>query len=1065
MPCTLEDTVLLRLFVFLLALVAAAPPAGAAAPDCWDYGASRWDPAGSIPGPDPVRATAVTADGRLLAGYNGGVGILDVSVPAAPVFLGFLATGTPVVQLAASGDRFIALTEAGALWYGLLTTAMAPAWVTPSSSAMRSAASPWRATPRRWSSTGGPCSRWTSRIRNNWYPAASSCRRPRSTTSPCPTGWPSSPPPWTGSTSTMSPTPGTWSSWAAPGRSGLLPHHRRALSHGLRGHRQCGLRLRRVGPAAPVRIGAADRISSWLTRLAAGKDRLFGLTDAGQAVMYDITIPGEAALVGQALLPAVGSDMATRDDRIYVTLPGAQGLVLDTRDAVIPGLDRQVLDWQVEQADFRGSRAYAITTDGFDHHRLEVMEFGDGETVVTTVGLLPTSGIPVDLAAAEPLVAFATSRTDLTIVDVSNPAAPRYLGITSSQTVPRGVVVIGDGAYVANNSLGLVGYDISDPTRPLAMAQIAVPRTQVAWSTLGDFALLGMAGDLNGMFVVDCHDAASMRIASWVPLVPKVVDVLGDGRCAYVADDQGRVHTFDLGDPADPRPRGSVIVGTGPGRLAAYGRHVYYVDSRQGVVALDTIDPDRPVVLGRSLLPLEGSVLFARESGLYLPQDARIARLPLNCGSLAPVPPPARTSALALTAAPNPFNPRTTLTFSLRTAASCRLTVHDLRGRLVATLVDGEVLRPELAAWPGTAATTPAGPPPAACTWPASASAAPAPRPAWCWCADPRIRLYPAGAVGENPRSDAATPTPDRTMTADPWDLATDEFLAHCGADKGLAVASLEAARHDLARLRAWARERGLAPVAVRDTDLRAFLLETAGELAASSRARLLSTLRSFYRFLAAEGHLDADPTTTIAAPRRGRRLPDVLSVVQAERLLEAIDGDEPRDLRDRAILEVLYGCGCRVSELCGLDTPDLDHQEATLLLRGKGRKQRLVPVGEPALAALGRWLAAGRPRLTGRRPTGALFLNARGGRLSRVSVWALLKRAGAAAGLPDRVSPHTLRHSYATHLLEGGADLRVVQELLGHQDISTTEIYTHIDRGWLEAAWREAHPRARRRK
>ena len=213
-----------------------------------------------------------------------------------------------------------------------------------------------------------------------------------------------------------------------------------------------------------------------------------------------------------------------------------------------------------------------------------------------------------------------------------------------------------------------------------------------------------------------------------------------------------------------------------------------------------------------------------------------------------------------------------------------------------------------------------------------------------------------------------------------------------------------------------------------------------------------------------AEGRLDADPTATLVAPRRGRRLPVVLGVRQVVAMLEAVDGDTPRELRDRAVLELLYGCGCRVSELCGLDTPDLDPDEATLLLRGKGRKQRLVPVGEPAVAAVGRYLSAGRPRLVGRRATGALFLNARGGRLSRVSVWALVKRVAAAAGLTDGLSPHTLRHSYATHLLEGGADLRVVQELLGHADIGTTEIYTHVDRGWLEEAWREAHPRARLR-
>lgn len=295
------------------------------------------------------------------------------------------------------------------------------------------------------------------------------------------------------------------------------------------------------------------------------------------------------------------------------------------------------------------------------------------------------------------------------------------------------------------------------------------------------------------------------------------------------------------------------------------------------------------------------------------------------------------------------------------------------------------------------------------------------------------------------------------------WDLAYDNFLGHCSAEKGLATASLEAARFDLARLREWSESEGLAgPGAVRDEHLRSFLLESASELAPSSRARLLSTLRSFFRFLVAEDLTTLDPTSTLIAPRRGRKLPDVLSIKQIERLLEGIDGVQPADLRDRAILEVLYGCGCRVSELCGLDVTDLDRSEATLLLRGKGRKQRLVPVGEIALEFLGLYLRAGRSDLLGKAPSGALFLNQRGGRLSRVSVWNLLKKAGAAAGLPETLSPHTLRHTYATHLLEGGADLRVVQELLGHADIGTTEIYTHIDRAWLTEAWLGAHPRAR---
>jgi integrase/recombinase XerD len=297
------------------------------------------------------------------------------------------------------------------------------------------------------------------------------------------------------------------------------------------------------------------------------------------------------------------------------------------------------------------------------------------------------------------------------------------------------------------------------------------------------------------------------------------------------------------------------------------------------------------------------------------------------------------------------------------------------------------------------------------------------------------------------------------------WDLAFDNFLGHCGAEKGLASASLEAARFDLARLRQWSDAEGLAgPAAIRDEDLRSFLMESASELAPSSRARLLSTLRSFFRFLIAEDLATTDPTTTLVAPRRGRKLPSVLTLSQVERLLESVDGDRPADLRDRAILEVLYGCGCRVSELCGIDVTDLDSGEATLLLRGKGRKQRLVPVGEIALEFLDLYLRTGRPGLLGKTSTAALFLNQRGGRLSRVSVWNLIKKTGATAGLSADLSPHTLRHTYATHLRVGGADLWVVQELLGHADIGTTEIYTHIDRAWLAEAWLGAHPRARRK-
>jgi len=300
-------------------------------------------------------------------------------------------------------------------------------------------------------------------------------------------------------------------------------------------------------------------------------------------------------------------------------------------------------------------------------------------------------------------------------------------------------------------------------------------------------------------------------------------------------------------------------------------------------------------------------------------------------------------------------------------------------------------------------------------------------------------------------------------MTAGVWDLALDSFLDFCGAEKGLAKASLAAAEQDLKRLRMWSEENQVpGPGALKDTHLRSFLSQAAEDLAASSRARLMSTLRSFFRFLLSEGMATGDPTVTIAIPRKGRKLPVILTVDQVFRLIEVIEGDKPRQLRDRAILELLYGCGCRVSELCGIDVMDLDLKDEMLLLRGKGNKQRLVPVGQPAAEAVARYLDNGRPTLLKGKLSPALFLNVRGSRLSRVSVWSILKDAASQAQLPSGMSPHTLRHSYATHLLEGGADLRVVQELLGHADISTTEIYTHIDRQWLTEAWLEAHPRAR---
>jgi integrase/recombinase XerD len=295
------------------------------------------------------------------------------------------------------------------------------------------------------------------------------------------------------------------------------------------------------------------------------------------------------------------------------------------------------------------------------------------------------------------------------------------------------------------------------------------------------------------------------------------------------------------------------------------------------------------------------------------------------------------------------------------------------------------------------------------------------------------------------------------------WDDAVDRFLGRLAAERGLAAATLAAYQRDLQRLRAWAAGQGHRdPGALRADDLRAFLLACTADLAPRSRARLVSTLRSFCRFMAAQGLAGGDAAATLKGPRLGRSLPGVLGVHAIERLLLTVHGPSPRELRDRAILEILYGCGLRVSECCGIDLADLDPQAATLRVRGKGRKVRIVPVGQPALDACAQYLSRGRPELARRRPGAALFLNARGGRLSRVSIWNLVQRSARAADLPHTVTPHTLRHSYATHLLEGGCDLRIVQELLGHADLSTTEIYTHVDGALLREAYRSAHPRAR---
>jgi integrase/recombinase XerD len=290
-----------------------------------------------------------------------------------------------------------------------------------------------------------------------------------------------------------------------------------------------------------------------------------------------------------------------------------------------------------------------------------------------------------------------------------------------------------------------------------------------------------------------------------------------------------------------------------------------------------------------------------------------------------------------------------------------------------------------------------------------------------------------------------------------------EQFQDYLTFERGLSDRTLSAYRRDLARWAAHLEERGVeAPSQVTPEALRqwVFALKDAG-LAPSSIRRAQSAVRTYFAFLIAEGAVDVDPTERLESPRMGRRLPDVLSREEVEALLDATDPDAWLHWRDRAILELLYASGMRVSELVGLPLSALDLEEGFLTVFGKGSKERLVPVGEPALRAVRRYLADVRPKLDKGGGQGRVFLNARGAPLSRTSVWTLVKESARRAGITKKVSPHTLRHTFATHLLEGGADLAAVQELLGHADISTTQIYTHVDREYLRDVHRRFHPRA----
>jgi len=291
------------------------------------------------------------------------------------------------------------------------------------------------------------------------------------------------------------------------------------------------------------------------------------------------------------------------------------------------------------------------------------------------------------------------------------------------------------------------------------------------------------------------------------------------------------------------------------------------------------------------------------------------------------------------------------------------------------------------------------------------------------------------------------------------WLEGFRDFLA---LESGHSENTVEAYLRDLQRLADFAVSKGVRdPGRVSRTLLRDFvyLLKDLGLSPATIR-REVSAIRTYYGFLVGEGRVANDPSDRLESPRRGRTLPGTLSVRDVEALLAAPNVDEPLAWRDRSLLELGYGAGLRVSEICGLVTTDLLLSENLVRVFGKGGKERLVPIGRSVIGAVSVYLHQLRPELDRGRSGGRVLLNARGQPLSRVGAWGIVKRAAARAGLTKRVTPHTLRHSFATHLLEGGADLRAVQEMLGHADLSTTQIYTHVDREYLRSVHKQFHPR-----
>ena len=323
---------------------------------------------------------------------------------------------------------------------------------------------------------------------------------------------------------------------------------------------------------------------------------------------------------------------------------------------------------------------------------------------------------------------------------------------------------------------------------------------------------------------------------------------------------------------------------------------------------------------------------------------------------------------------------------------------------------------------------------------------------------------------GEGGAHGAAMPTAPLGPAAG---AAVRRFLDYLAVERGLAANTLSAYRRDLHRYAGWLAQRGVDdPGRAGEQDLVAFLgalrvssTPVGTRYRASSVARSLAAVRGFHRFLVAERLAGEDPSRDLGTPKVPAALPKALSIEQVEALLGAVAGDAPLALRDRALLETLYAAGLRVSEATGMDVDDLDLEDGTVRAFGKGAKERLVPIGRSARRALEAYLVRGRPALARSRSGPALFLNAQGTRLTRQGCWKILRRHARHAGLEAEVSPHVLRHSFATHLLAGGADIRSVQELLGHASLATTQVYTRVSAERLREVYLRAHPRARGRR